>query len=133
METLPYETRGVVENKKEIQTVEVRQTVEREKQRLARVQTQEKEKGGSYEKGGDCRMTNYKQREDLIPIEEVLEDMKLGGGIVSEAAKDYYRIHYATEEEKRLMDREDRLNTIKAMSVYAIMIVLLIIAIVGEY
>jgi hypothetical protein len=78
-------------------------------------------------------MTNDKQREDLIPIEKVLKDMKFGGGIVSEAAKDYFRIHYATEEERRLIDREDRLNTIKAMSVYAILIILLIIAIVREY
>ena len=46
-------------------------------------------------------MTNDKQREDLIPIEKVLKDMKFGDGIVNEAAKDYFRIHYATEEEKK--------------------------------
>lgn len=78
-------------------------------------------------------MTNDKQRKVLIPREDVLEDMALGDGIVSSSARAYYRRHYATEGEKRAMDREDRLNTIRAMTIYAILIGLLITAIVGVW
>ena len=67
---------------------------------------------------------------NLVPKESVIRDMAFGDGLVSASARDYYRTHYATEEEKRIMDREDRLITIKAISIYAILIALLLIAIV---
>ncbi len=77
-------------------------------------------------------MTNDKQREDLIPKEVVLEDIKLGDGIVSSGAKAYYRKHYATEEEKRAMDRKDKLITIGAMLIYLILIALVVTVIILE-
>lgn len=77
-------------------------------------------------------MTNDKQRENLIPIEEVLEDIKLGDGLVSESARAYYRIHYATEEEKRAMDRQEKLSTISAFLFYLILIALVVTVIILE-
>lgn len=52
--------------------------------------------------------------EKLIPLERVLDDMYQDKGIVSWAARDYYYENYATEEEKRQMDIEDKIQTIVA-------------------
>lgn len=50
--------------------------------------------------------------EEKIPIEKVLEDMyNPNGGQVAMSARDYY-IHYATNEEKRMMDIEDDIRFI---------------------
>ena len=115
-----------------VQSLEVCQEMEQEKQRLARVPAQEKEKGRSNEEGGDCRMTNDKQKEDLIPKEVVLEDVELDDGIVSSGARAYYRTHYATEEEKRAMDKQDKLDTIGAVLFYLILIALVVTAVILE-
>ena len=77
-------------------------------------------------------MTNDKQHERLIPKEVVLADMNTGDGIVSSGARAYYRKHYATEEEKRAMDRKDKLITIGAMLIYLILIALVVTVIVWE-
>lgn len=61
--------------------------------------------------------------DDLIPLEQVLDDMYQDKGIVSMAARDYYRLHYATEEEKRAMDRQDKLTTIGAALIWLFLIV----------
>lgn len=46
--------------------------------------------------------------DEKIPVDKVLDDMySPDGGPVSWAARDYYYREYATEEEKREMDRED--------------------------
>lgn len=46
--------------------------------------------------------------DEKIPVDKVLEDMyNPNGGPVSWAARDYYYREYATEEERREMDRED--------------------------
>ena len=50
------------------------------------------------------------KEEELITVEDVLSDMYSDLGIVSDSARDYYYIHYATEEERMEMDREDEIN-----------------------
>lgn len=57
-------------------------------------------------------MENTKETEELIPVEKVLADMYDDLGIVSWSARDYYYKHYATEEERREMDMEDKIGTI---------------------
>ena len=49
---------------------------------------------------------------DKVPLEQVLDDMYDPYSAVSGAARDYYYSEYATEEERKAMDREDRINTI---------------------
>lgn len=51
-------------------------------------------------------------KEELIPIERVLDDMYSEKSIVALSARDYYYVHYATNNEKRSMDREDKVVTI---------------------
>lgn len=54
--------------------------------------------------------------EELVPIDQVIEDMyNPDGGPVSWAARDYYYEHYATEQERIKMDREDRIGSVIAM------------------
>lgn len=55
-------------------------------------------------------VTDKTDEKDLIPIEKVLECMYSDTSGVSLAARDYYRINYATEEEKIEMYREDRIS-----------------------
>lgn len=76
-------------------------------------------------------MTNDKH-EDLIPVKEVLEDIKRGDGIVSSAARDYYRIHYATDEEKIAMVRQDKLTTIGALLIWCFLFASFIFCIIRE-
>ena len=54
-------------------------------------------------------VTDKTTKKDLIPIERVLDDMYSDTSGVSSAARDYYRMNYATEEEKIEMYREDRI------------------------
>lgn len=77
-------------------------------------------------------MTNDKQREDLLPLEKVLDDMYQDKGIVSMAARDYYKLHYATEEEKRAMDRQDKITTIFAASIWLFLIAGFVFCIISE-
>ena len=66
---------------------------------------------------------------DLIPIERVLDDMCSDTSGVSLAARDYYRMNYATEEEKIEMDKEDRIVnklTAFALIIPAVMIITII-------
>ena len=71
--------------------------------------------------------------DDKIPVDKVLEDMyDPNGGPVSWAARDYYYATYATEEEKREMDREDRRMDIGALMFY-ITFILLFIRVIACY
>ena len=49
-------------------------------------------------------------KEDLVPISQVLEDMYSDGYIAS-VARDYYYENYASESERKSMDIEDKINT----------------------
>ncbi len=50
--------------------------------------------------------------EEKVPIERVLADMyDPDGGLISNAARDYYYLHYATPEEQVRMDKEEKFQT----------------------
>ena len=53
-------------------------------------------------------MTSKNTTKGLVPIEQVLDDMYQDKGIVSKAARDYYKVHYATKEERIDMDKQER-------------------------
>jgi len=65
---------------------------------------------------------------------QCIEAMYSENGIVSSAARDYYYTNYATKEEREKMDREDRIDIIgtivAAVTVYAFMIIALIVGII---
>ena len=51
-----------------------------------------------------------------VPVQKVLEDMyNPDGGLVALAARDYYYQNYANEEERKNMDREDKIQTAVAI------------------
>lgn len=53
----------------------------------------------------------YLGEPELIPIQQVLCDMSNpDGGIAACAARDYYYQHYATDKERKTMDRHDKLQ-----------------------
>jgi len=54
------------------------------------------------------------EKEELIPVLQVLDDWYADKGIVSWAARDYYYLHYADDNERQHMDKEERLQTIIA-------------------
>lgn len=58
-----------------------------------------------------------------VPLDQVLKDMYDPYSAVSGAARDYYYREYATEEERKEMDREDRINTIVAGFILGFIIV----------
>lgn len=69
--------------------------------------------------------------EEKIPIEKVIDDMyNPNGGMVSEMARDYYYMNYASPEEQKWMDHEDRVHTIVAIAFMIILVLALIVAIV---
>lgn len=72
-----------------------------------------------------------KQNEELIPVEQVLEDMYADKGVVSWAARDYYYLHYADEVERKHMNREEKMHTIIACTIHVIIISLLLVAIIA--
>ncbi len=69
----------------------------------------------------------------LIPIERVIDDMYQDKGIVSLMARDYYYENYATEEEKRKMDIEDKIQTIVTWLFILSIPVVSLIGLVVEY
>ena len=74
-------------------------------------------------------VTDKTDEKDLIPIERVLDDMCSDISGVSSAARDYYRMNYATEEEKIEMDKEDRIVnkfTAIALIIPAVMIITIV-------
>ena len=65
-------------------------------------------------------------KESLIPLEEVLEDMQYGSGVES-AARAYYYQHYCTPEERAQLEKEDRIENIVLGAIVVLIIVLAII------
>ncbi len=53
-----------------------------------------------------------KEDSELVPLQQVLDDMyNPDGGYASMAARNYYYQFYATANEQKKMDREDKLQT----------------------
>jgi len=51
---------------------------------------------------------------DKVPIQQVLDDMYSDKGPVTWAARDYYYTTYATPEEQKEMDHEDKIQLVIA-------------------
>ena len=63
--------------------------------------------------------------DDKIPLEKVLDDMyNPNGGVVSWAARDYYYIHYASDKQRKKMDREDIISIVVDILILAIIVML---------
>lgn len=60
---------------------------------------------------------------EKIPVTKVLDDMyDPNGGLVSWAARDYYYENYATDYERKIMDREDKFETTIAIIFWIILL-----------
>lgn len=59
-------------------------------------------------------MSETKREDDLVPVDRVLDDMYNDYSPVQTAARDYYYQHYATPEERKRMDRENKISSIVA-------------------
>jgi hypothetical protein len=68
---------------------------------------------------------------ELIPLERVLDDMSEDNGLVSAAARDYYRMHYATEKEAAAMLRHDRILFVLGLILVATVPTVIILSILG--
>lgn len=66
---------------------------------------------------------------DLIPLDRVLNDM-YSDGIVADAARSYYYQHYATEEERKVMDREDKMHKVCAFIFVSVIAVIAVASVV---
>lgn len=69
----------------------------------------------------------------LVPRERVELDMMCGDGIVSSAARSYFREYYATPEQRVKMDLDDLMNRIGAITIVAVTIVLIIVGAVQQF
>ncbi len=64
---------------------------------------------------------------ELVSVQKVLEDMYNPiGGLVALAARDYYYQNYASEAERKIMEREEKFNT-----TFAIMFMIIILVAIG--
>ena len=62
-------------------------------------------------------MNCFKMNEEkLIPVEQVLDDM-YSDSAYSDAARDYYYMYYADDEEREQMDFEEKLVNIISYSI----------------
>lgn len=68
------------------------------------------------------------EKEELIPVLQVLDDWYADKGIVSWAARDYYYLHYADDNKRKRMDKDEKIQTIIA---YIIVFGILLLGIVG--
>ncbi|MDE7347144.1 MAG: hypothetical protein K2N48_10465 [Muribaculaceae bacterium] len=67
-------------------------------------------------------LNSEKKTDDLIPLNQVLSDMSNpDGGMAACAARSYYYEHYATDEQKAKMDKDERRNTI-LIAVFSILL-----------
>lgn len=65
--------------------------------------------------------------QDKVPVERVLDDMYNPYSGVSSAARDYYYINYASDVERKEMDREDAVvSTIGWIIVGALLVILVV-------
>lgn len=68
-------------------------------------------------------------KEELIPVEHVLDDMYSNSGVES-AARDYYYLNYATDEEKRIMEFEDKVATIVSCAFWMLVIIGMVVCVI---
>lgn len=69
--------------------------------------------------------------DEKVPLSKVLDDMyNSDGGLVSIAARDYYYRYYATDEERKIMDYEDKMDTIIAVIFLVCFFLMMVFAVV---
>lgn len=69
--------------------------------------------------------------DEKVPLSKVLDDMyNPDGGLVSIAARDYYYRYYATDEERKIMDYEDKMDTIIAIIFWGVIFLMMVFAVV---
>ncbi len=79
---------------------------------------------------GDPTASSKKADDDRVSREQCLNDMcDPNGGIIADAARKYYYEHYATENERKMMDAEDRKNEGIAKFVFGLITGVLLYAI----
>ena len=67
-----------------------------------------------------------KDEEKLVPVERVIDDM-YSGNAYSDAARDYYYINYADDEERERLDFEEKIANIISYSIIIGFIVIIIL------
>ena len=72
------------------------------------------------------------KNDEKIPVLQVLDDMYGDKGLISWAARDYYKAHYASPEEAQQMEREEKRQFIFAVLFVASIPVMLIVSAVVE-
>jgi|GEM_PF-4586403 len=70
--------------------------------------------------------------DERVPVLQVLDDMYGDKGPVSWAAKDYYKMNYATPDERKSLEREERAEFIFAACVWVAAIVGIVVTIILE-
>jgi len=65
-------------------------------------------------------------KDDLVPKSRVIDDMNSDNGM-AEAARDYYKSYYASPEELKQMEREDKFT----FGATILVCVVVVIAIIG--
>ena len=72
--------------------------------------------------------------DDLVPIHDVIVEMSdPDGGYVSMIARDYYYLHYATDEQREKMDRDDRRWRLAGWTGCVFVVGLLVFAILSQF
>lgn len=70
---------------------------------------------------------------EKIPVTRVLDDMyDPNGGPVSWAARDYYYENYATDYERKVMDREDKIETFIAIIFWVMLLSGIVIGVLAS-
>lgn len=68
-------------------------------------------------------------KNNKVPLEQVLKDMYTNSGVES-AARAYYYEEYATDEERKQMDREDKITRIIGICFVVSFIITIIMSII---
>lgn len=63
---------------------------------------------------------------ELVPIDQVLSDMYNDYSAVQSCARSYYYTYYATDEERKQMDLEDKINSILSFIFFFIFFLIVI-------
>jgi len=71
-------------------------------------------------------------KDDLVPKSRVLDDMN-SDNVVARAARDYYKLYYASPEELKQMEREDKVTFGATILVCVAIVIAVIVGIVVSF
>ena len=66
----------------------------------------------------------------LVPLDQVLCDMSNDTGYIARAALDYYKLHYATPEEVKSINRTEKMELIGGIILISLIPIAVIIGII---